>query len=133
MAKLLAETFEGVLNRDISGIVHMRQGVISFGETAQAAYEGLVDLVSRAEYLVSHDAWQMPVPHLAPSTSPRRHELAALRQSISAVAGFPVLMTTHTDAQCLSFARQEDLTATAQRGPATPEHAIITQVFPDAG
>ena len=134
LAKLLAETLEGAVNRDISAIVHMKQGIISFGETAQATYEDLVDLVSRAEeYLVSHDAWQMPVPHLAPSTSPRRHELAALRQSISAVAGFPLLMTTHTDAQCLSFARQGDLTATAQRGPATPEHATITKRFPMLG
>jgi rhamnose utilization protein RhaD (predicted bifunctional aldolase and dehydrogenase)/NAD(P)-dependent dehydrogenase (short-subunit alcohol dehydrogenase family) len=134
LAKLLAKVLEGEVSKDAIGIVFMNQGVISFGETAQIAYERLIDLVSRAEgYLLKQDAWHISVPDLTVPDEPKRHELATLRQTISAIAGFPVIMSTYTDAQCLSFARRGDVSTIAQQGPATPEHAIITKRLPLLG
>ena len=134
LAKLLARVLEREVGEDAVGIVLMRQGIISFGETAQTAYERLIGLVSRAEeYLRQRDAWHFAMPRLTTTDAPKRHELASLRQSISASARFPVVVSTCSDGQCLGFARRDDLAAIAQRGPATPQHAVITKRLPLMG
>jgi rhamnose utilization protein RhaD (predicted bifunctional aldolase and dehydrogenase)/NAD(P)-dependent dehydrogenase (short-subunit alcohol dehydrogenase family) len=134
LAKLLADAFEGEVSTDPIGVLCIRQGIISFGETARIAYERTIELVSRAEeYLLEQNAWHLTFSHTTLSDEPRRHELAALRKEISAVAGFPVIVSTHSDALCLSFARRDDVSAITQRGPAVPEHAIITKPLPLLG
>ena len=134
LAKLLAHVFEREVNQDTAGVVLIKQGLITFGATAQSAYERAVDLVSRAqEYLLEQGAWHVHAPHQSATDAPKRRELAGLRQAVSASAGFPVIMTTCSDAQCISFARRDDLATIAQRGPATPEHARITGRLPLLG
>ncbi|MSR65472.1 MAG: SDR family oxidoreductase [Verrucomicrobiae bacterium] len=60
-------------------------------------------------------------------------QIAALRRDVSAAAGAPMILTTHSDTQCLSFARRNDVSDLAQRGAATPDHAIRTKRVPMIG
>ena len=137
LAKLCAETFSTSSSRartDTLGIVLMQHGLVSFGETARACYERTVDLVTRAEqYLRDHTPRSTQVPGVAGPGRPIRHELAALRQSVSATVGFPVIMSTHTDSECLSFARRDDVADISQQGPAVPDHALRTKRVPLLG
>jgi len=134
LAKLCAEVFSSEVGENIIGIALMQHGIVSFGETAKTSYERMVDLVTHAEqYLIDRGARPIFVPTIATPDEPMRHELAALRQVVSASAGFPVIMSTHTDPQCLSFARRDDASSISQRGPATPDHVIRTKRLPLLG
>lgn len=134
LAKLCAEEFLSKAGENTFGVVLMKHGIVSFGETAKTSYERMIDLVTRAEqYLTDHKAWHISIPAIAEPDKPVRHELAALRQTVSASAGFPVIMSTHTDPQCLTFARRDDVSTIAQRGPAAPDHVIHTKRFPLRG
>lgn len=72
----------------------MNHGLVSFGETAHGAYEGMIRLVSRVEqYLADQGAWQIAVPAVPPrdqavrragvgggrrAPAPRRHRVPAV-------------------------------------------------------
>lgn len=134
LAKLCAELFRAEATERTIGMVLLRHGIFSFGETAQIAYERTIDLVTHAEeYLAERGAWHVPVPEAASGDAALGRDLAELRARVSAAAGFPVVMATHADAKCLGFARRSDVSVISQQGPATPDHVIRTKRVPLIG
>jgi rhamnose utilization protein RhaD (predicted bifunctional aldolase and dehydrogenase)/NAD(P)-dependent dehydrogenase (short-subunit alcohol dehydrogenase family) len=133
LARVCAQRFPAEATARTIGMVLMNHGIFSFGETAKVAYERMIDLVTRAEqYLAERGAWQIVLPAV-PEPRPHRQELARLRREVSDIAGFPVIMATHTDAQVMSFVQRSDLAVIAQQGPATPDHVIRTKRLPLIG
>src|SRR6266849_2487831 len=58
LARLVAECFPRQAGPTTIGMVLLKHGFFSFGETARVAYERMIELVSRAEaYLQSQNAW----------------------------------------------------------------------------
>ncbi len=134
LARLCARRFAAEANAGTIGMVLMNHGIFSFGSTARESYERMIGLVARAEeYLAKHGAWELP-PARADGISPaQRLELAGLRREISACAGFPVVLSTHSQPKYLSFARRNDVAALSQQGPATPDHVLRTKRVPMLG
>lgn len=134
LSRLCAARFPAEAGPQTIGMVLLKHGIFSFGETARSAYERMIELVTRAEvYLEAHNAWHISIPPIDTPVAPLRHELATLRRAVSDVAGFPMIMPSHRDAQSLSFARREDVAIIAQQGPATPDHVIRTKRLPLIG
>lgn len=134
LARLCAEMFPAQANANTLGLILLKHGVFSFGETAKESYERMIELVSSAEeYLTQHRAWLISFPEIKPSNRPVRNELAALRREISTAAGFPVIMSTHRDPQALGFARRDDIHTVSQQGPLTPDHVLHTKQLPLVG
>lgn len=134
LARVVAERFPARAGPRTAGMILMQHGVFSFGKTARESYERMIDLVTRAEdYLAKHGAWNIPLPSLTPGPAPLRRELAALRDAASRSAGFPLILTAHTDSRSLAFARREDVAKLTQQGPATPDHVIRTKRLPLLG
>jgi rhamnose utilization protein RhaD (predicted bifunctional aldolase and dehydrogenase)/NAD(P)-dependent dehydrogenase (short-subunit alcohol dehydrogenase family) len=134
LARLCAEEFSRQAGKNTKGMVLMNHGIFSFGETARQSYERMIELVTRAEdYLAKHKAWQLSAATEMPSPGPLRQELAELRRTLSATAGFPVIVAAHEDAASLVFARRADIAAISQQGPATPDHVIRTKRVPMIG
>lgn len=134
LAKRCAEIVPNAVGPQTIGMVLMHHGLVSFGATAREAYERMLDLVTRAEqYLAEQQAWHISMPDVAIPDKPLRHELAALRRDVSDVAGFPVIMATHSDSQCVSFASRDDVVDITQQGPVTPDHVIRTRRVPLIG
>ena len=134
LAQACAEALSSAQSEQIIGIVLMQNGLLSLGETARASYERMVDLVTRAErYLVDRGARPVVVPDLPAPDRPLRGELAVLRQAVSSRAGFPVILTTHSDPFSLGYARRDDRARLSQQGPAAPDHAIRTKPWPLLG
>jgi rhamnose utilization protein RhaD (predicted bifunctional aldolase and dehydrogenase)/NAD(P)-dependent dehydrogenase (short-subunit alcohol dehydrogenase family) len=131
LARLAADHFSDQSGPNTVGMVLLKHGFFSFGETARVAYERMIDLVSRAErYLMEHQAWTVsppPAPKAPPSSSPLRSELSALRRQVSDAAGGPVISSAHVDRHSLAFVQRADLAAISQQGPATPDHVIRTK------
>ena len=152
LAKLCAERFAAEANENTLGMVLLNHGIFSFGQNAKESYERMIALVNRAEdYLKQHNAWDSsPLSqrgrvgegetrgeaHLtlrADQGIELAFEQAKLRAQISKVAGFPLIVTRHTDEKSLSFSNRADISDLAQQGPATPDHVIRTKRLPMLG
>jgi len=144
LARLCARKFAAEAHAGTIGMVLMNHGVFSFGATAKESYERMIALVARAEeFLKAHRAWARPAgeeqhPATAAADGARetlhaRRELAQLRAEISAVAGMPLIMSTHADAPYRAFAGRSDVAKLALQGPATPDHVIRTKRVPLLG
>jgi len=134
LARQCARQFATEARADTIGMVLMNHGIFSFGNTAKEAYERMIALVTRAEdYLNQNNAWALPQPKTGDNRKVLRHELARLRQDISACAGIPLVFATHSNAKFLDFSRRSDVAALSQQGPATPDHVIRTKRVPMLG
>lgn len=134
LARLCAETFPAEASDNTIGMVLMNHGIFSFGDTAKSSYDRMIELVSMAEdYLARHNSWHIA---LADNTEPDKQlriDIATLRLNASQTAGFPFLLATYSDKQCLNFINRKDLEKISQCGPATPDHVIRTKRVPLIG
>jgi len=133
LARACAKRIEAELKPSTAGMVLLKHGLFSFGETAEESYRRMISLVDRAEsYLKEQGAreWEVgPMGHIGPI----RQKLAALRREISQTAGFPVVLFASLDPNALAFARSPKVAEISQRGPATPDHILRTKRLPMLG
>jgi len=133
LAKLCAREYPAQSHAETHGMILMNHGVFSFGPTAQESYERMIALVDRAErYLKRGKAWTIPTSKERAGHVPSG-DIAALRQSISALAGVPMLLHTRQTPSALAFCRRPDRARLADQGPATPDHSIRTKRIPMLG
>ncbi len=163
LARLCAREFARQSHAGTLGMVLLQHGIFSFGDSARESYERMIALVGRAEaYLETHGASPRARPDLvartahalrpgngvlqttggatpaagapeAPLAEPDRLALARLRHDLSNCAGWPLIVTVHSDEKFLAFARRSDLDRISQQGPATPDHVIRTKRVPLIG
>ncbi|MDP2752747.1 MAG: bifunctional aldolase/short-chain dehydrogenase [Rhodocyclaceae bacterium] len=130
LARLCSLGFSRQRTANTIGMVLMNHGIFSFGETAQESYERMIELVTMAEQALPKQT--TPADDL-PDNTPWRIDLATLRQHISSLTDAPILLTTHTNAKTLGFARRPDVAVLSQQGTATPDHVIRTKRLPMLG
>jgi len=133
LARLCGELFAGgALAGAVEGVVLMKHGIFTWGDTAKESYERMIELVQMAErYLSSRRrAWPAPAP---PPARPDRVARAELRQTVSAAAGRPMVVRSHTDEQTMGFISHRELATITQRGTVTPDHVIRTKPWPLLG
>jgi len=139
LARDCAARFAAEAGPNTVGMVLMNHGIFSFGETARDSYERMIALVDRAEaYIKRNKAWQIDYRAVADDVGSqekdaKRLKLARLRQAASKVAGFPMILSRHTDARSMNFVGQPNLAKIATQGPATPDHVIRTKQLPLIG
>ncbi len=128
LARLAAARFPAEAGPNTVGMVLLNHGFFSFGETARESYARMIELVVRAEaYLERHGASRVALPAAPAPVPASRTELASLRYQVSQAAGFPVILSSHTDPRSLGFVERPDLAEITQHGPATPDHVIRTK------
>jgi rhamnose utilization protein RhaD (predicted bifunctional aldolase and dehydrogenase)/NAD(P)-dependent dehydrogenase (short-subunit alcohol dehydrogenase family) len=135
LARLCAEMFPAQAGRNTVGMLLLKHGLFTFGETARESYERMIELVSLAEgYLAKRGAWA-PVPTVEATHTQKalRTDIAALRKAVSDTAGSPMILSVHTDAEALAFANRPDVEKISQQGPATPDHVLRTKRLPLVG
>jgi rhamnose utilization protein RhaD (predicted bifunctional aldolase and dehydrogenase)/NAD(P)-dependent dehydrogenase (short-subunit alcohol dehydrogenase family) len=150
LARLCAEAFPAQAGRNTVGMLLLKHGLFTFGETARESYERMIELVSLAEgYLARRGAWapvsearapevrggsaSRPAVEAPPTGKVLRAEIAALRKAVSDTAGSPMILRVHTDAEALAFANRPDVGEISQQGPATPDHVLRTKRLPLVG
>ena len=134
LARLCAELYAKHAHAGTIGLVLMNHGLFTFGDTAKAAYERMIGLVTLAEnYLAKHGALELPAAPVTPPAPVLRAKLAALRREWSAAMGAPAILAVHADAPALGFAQRADVALISQQGPATPDHVIRTKRLPLVG
>lgn len=134
LARLCAEEFAKQAHPNTKGMVLMNHGIFSFGDTAQIAYERMIELVGRAEkYLAHQHAWELPAPVTQGKETALRQVLANLRATVSHTAGHAMILGCDASPRGLEFARRPDIEQLALQGPNTPDHVIRTKHLPMLG
>ncbi|HEX6870566.1 MAG TPA: bifunctional aldolase/short-chain dehydrogenase [Micromonosporaceae bacterium] len=135
LARLCAQRWPEQAHPGVVGMVLLNHGLFTFGEDTRQAYLRHLELITIAEqYLAPHadaGAACAPAPPELPATDPVT--MATLRRSVSAAAGFPMVLTRHTDERVRRFLARGDLADVTQRGTATPDHVIHTKRVPLLG
>src|SRR5439155_26074043 len=109
LARLAAARFPAEAGPGTVGMVLLNHGFFSFGETARESYERMIELVGRAEaYLELHAAVRVELAGASEAAPTPRIELASLRHQVSQAAGFPVILSSHTDAHSMGFVQRPD-------------------------
>ena len=120
---------------DVEGLILLKHGIFTFGETAREAYERMIDLVTVAE------------KHLAKSGQAKSFISVALPKKIASVEEIaPVLrglvadptqddwrrmvMDFRGSPSALAYVNGRDVGAYATVGPVTPDHVIRTKPKP---
>ena len=134
LAKVCARQFKAEAKPSTIGIVLLKHGLFSFGESAEESYGRMISLVNRAEeYLKGRGAWELPGIGPIGPIGPMRVPLARLRHEIAKSAGFPLVLSTETTPKAIAFARANKVQEISQRGPATPDHILRTKRLPMLG
>jgi rhamnose utilization protein RhaD (predicted bifunctional aldolase and dehydrogenase)/NAD(P)-dependent dehydrogenase (short-subunit alcohol dehydrogenase family) len=122
---------------DCEGLVLLKHGIFSFGETAREAYERMIDLVSLAEgRLAAGGRKLVPVSGL-PETLASPAQVAPILRGLLAVETDPQegryqrFVLTYRDSPAVrDYVGGAELGRYSQTGPVTPDHAIRTKPFP---
>jgi rhamnose utilization protein RhaD (predicted bifunctional aldolase and dehydrogenase)/NAD(P)-dependent dehydrogenase (short-subunit alcohol dehydrogenase family) len=134
LAQAVAREFKRQATPRTIGVVLMKHGVFSFGDTARESYDRMIELVGRAQrHLESQRAWDVVAARTPTTPDIDGVALATLRRRICRCAGAPLIMTVRTTAQTLAFARHPEVARLSQQGPATPDHVIRTKRTPMFG
>ncbi len=134
LAQAVAREFARQATARTIGVVLLKHGVFSFGDTARESYDRMIELVGRAErYLESQRAWDVTAPQTPAAPALDAVALAELRRRVCACAGAPLIMRVRATAQTLAFARHPEVARLSQQGPATPDHVIRTKRVPMLG
>lgn len=133
LAKLCADYIKKEFTSKTIGMVLLNHGIFSFGDTAKESYDRMINLVQMAEdYLVEQGGWELVSAPVSVATN-NGMQFAELRKKVSDVAGYPMIVSHHSDAETMSFVSNPELGVIANQGPATPDHVIRTKRLPMIG
>ncbi len=114
-------------------MILLNHGVFTWGETAKAAYDTMIEAVRLAEeFLRAHNAFEWPLTNSDPLVD-RVIPQALLRKRISEAAGAPMLLTYYPSGRGFGLAQHPNGADLATRGPLTPDHVIRTKRVPMVG
>ena len=134
IAKQVAEVF--ARNGGARAILLEKHGTICWGPTVKEAYVATVELISRAEEAIAHQARgraRFGGPRTAVAAPPDRRRVAGA--IAPALRGFlsrdrRVVMSFDDSPAVLEFAASAEAEALCRIGPATPDHTLYTKRLP---
>ena len=136
LARLCAKQFSEQATDKTEAMILLNHGIFTFGDTAKQSYDRHIEFVTMAEYyLQQHNAWDLESLEdgLAVKDSIHTENIINLRQTISASAGFAVILKSSSSEKLIRFSKRDDLKKISQQGPATPDHVIRTKQLPMLG
>lgn len=139
LAKLCAEVYERQPN--VQGLVLLKHGFFTFGETARESYERHIEFVSIAEDWLTREkasGRRLTSQYDAPDTPEHLCARIApvLRGLLAEATGEPdapwrrMVMEWRATDEILEFVNSAELATLALTGPLTPDHVIRTKSMP---
>src|SRR5437867_12804872 len=134
IAKQVAQAFEA--HPAARAIRLEKHGTICWGNSVKDAYLSTIELISRAEEAIAHQAAGRVrfggVDVSSPSPAERRRVAVAVAPVLRGLLSRDrrVVMTFDDSADVLEFAASKDARALCDVGPATPDHTLYTKRLP---
>jgi rhamnose utilization protein RhaD (predicted bifunctional aldolase and dehydrogenase)/NAD(P)-dependent dehydrogenase (short-subunit alcohol dehydrogenase family) len=119
-------------NPDVEGLILLRHGIFSFGETAGEAYERMIALVTLAEIRLAR-ATPVSVGKIQPTKArriARASEIAPILRGLTTDRGKRMVMDFRSSRGIRDYLSRADLKRFALAGPVTPDHVIRTKPKP---
>ncbi len=131
LARLAAGVFEA--HPDCQGMILVKHGVFTWGDSARLAYERMIEAVSQAEARLAkgeRTLVQARLPRLAPLAEVAPMVRGALAQALGDGRFRRVVLEHRGGAAALAFAGGKAVARYAQAGPVTPDHVIRIKPWP---
>jgi rhamnose utilization protein RhaD (predicted bifunctional aldolase and dehydrogenase)/NAD(P)-dependent dehydrogenase (short-subunit alcohol dehydrogenase family) len=135
LAKKAAEVFEG--DPAVAGLVLLKHGIFTFGDTAQEAYERMIEAVSLAEAELSRGRRAVFAPASVPAAMAGVAEVAPILRGACASADPSgsgaykrFILEFRSSPAVLNYVNGAELERYGRAGVATPDHTIRTKNYP---
>ena len=129
LAKKAAEVFEA--DTTVEGLVLLKHGIFTFGDTAEEAYLRMIDLVSLAEERLQQARKKVFTAAALPKQLAPLAEVAPIVRGACALSSEKrQIMDFRGGPAILNYVNGEDLDRYSQAGVVTPDHAIRTKNWP---
>ena len=135
LAKKAAEIFDD--NPSVEGLVLLKHGIFTFGETAQEAYERMISAVSQAEERLVRRRVTVFAGTRLPAAVAGAAEVAPILRGACAIAepsgsgAFKrFILEFRSGPAVLNYVSGTELHRYGQAGVATPDHTIRTKNYP---
>jgi rhamnose utilization protein RhaD (predicted bifunctional aldolase and dehydrogenase)/NAD(P)-dependent dehydrogenase (short-subunit alcohol dehydrogenase family) len=132
LAKLAAQVFEA--KPDVEGLILDKHGIFTFAQTARAAYERMIAMVSRAEARLAKGRRNVFAAAALPAATAGVAEVAPIiRGAVAARASDRhaepkrFVLEFRGGQEVLNYVNGADLADYGQRGVVTPDHVIRTK------
>jgi NAD(P)-dependent dehydrogenase (short-subunit alcohol dehydrogenase family) len=132
LARLSAELYEK--RPDVTGLILMKHGIFTHGDTARASYDLMIERVQQAEdYLEAakgdRAVFQVRTDLPTASAVDKGHLIAVVSEALSREGGAKLCALDDSDA-VMRFVNSAQAATLSQIGPATPDHVIRTKALP---
>ncbi len=135
LARKAAEIYDD--DPAVEGLILLKHGIFTFGETAREAYERMIAMVALAEERVAGGRRTMFVPRALQTALAEPAAIAPIIRGACAIAD-PVgggaykrfILDFRGDAAILAYVNGAELARYSQSGVATPDHTIRTKNYP---
>ena len=119
----------------VEGMILLKHGVFTFGETARQAYDRMIEFVSIAEDTIRDRATRALVPADLPPAPPAVSDIAPIVRGLLANPGVSddtqrFILDVRDTAAVLEYVGARELDRFSQVGTVTPDHAIRTKPKP---
>jgi rhamnulose-1-phosphate aldolase/alcohol dehydrogenase len=139
LSKVCAEVYER--NPEVTGLVLLKHGLFSFGDSAEQSYERHIELVSEAEAWLESErrnGREFTTHFSAPADASTlcARVAPALRGILSEATGDPdapfkrMVMDWRASDEIMAFVNSAEFAGLADTGPLTPDHVIRTKAVP---
>jgi rhamnose utilization protein RhaD (predicted bifunctional aldolase and dehydrogenase)/NAD(P)-dependent dehydrogenase (short-subunit alcohol dehydrogenase family) len=129
LAKKAKEVFEKDPNVD--GLILLKHGIFTFGETAQKAYELMIEMTTLAEETLARRGSRTISIGKIQKTDLKASQIAPILRGLCSInAHKPMLMDFRTNDLILRYLSGDDLNRYSQLGTVTPDHVIRTKPKP---
>ncbi len=124
-------------NPGVEGLILLRHGIVTFGDTAAESYGRMIDLVSLAEARLARAGRKAFVPAALPGAIAPVAEVAPILRGLAALPDDPEERSFHrfvldfrATPEVLDYVNGAEIARYSQQGPATPDHVIRTKRKP---
>ncbi len=119
---------------DCEGLILLKHGVFSFGETAEEAYTRMVRLVTMAEQRLRSSARKPMVAARLPKKLMKPAEIAPVLRGLTAIEGDEgatrFVLAYRSNSKIKRYVSARDLKRFSQKGNVTPDHSIRIKPVP---
>ena len=127
LAKACAEIHAA--NPGVEGLILLKHGIFTFGETAREAYERMIEMVTLAEKRLDKSAGEKVAAGVADDVASVADIAPILRGLVSGAAK-PLILDYRNSAEAMAFVDGAEVARYGRAGPVTPDHVIRTKPWP---
>ena len=128
LARKALEVYEAA--PEVEGLILLKHGIFTFGDTAKEAYSRMIRAVSLAEKRIRKGRRKSFAAARLPGKTATVAEVAPILRGLCTDGGKRLVLDFRSGAKVLNYVGGRDLSRYSQQGPVTPDHVIRTKAKP---